>query len=522
VVNVVVFLVASCGSVDVPPEETAYYREQVEIAQAAPRKPEARVEAQALREAAGKLEARGAAEAERIRRAGETEGLLDVESPDARAFLAELADPTRAEDALGKTLLSADRAYLAAYALNPDVAAARASWAASVRMYEQASYLEDLLLRYGAFTRFATQPVAGAAMREAAFPYPGLLALKGEMVDREVAMAREMARMRLRDVLVAVSKSWHEAVHHVEELRIREDQLSIAKRMVETARVRVASGTSPQAELLEMESEVAMAENDRQHALTSLARARAELSTLLGRDPSAPLVLPGELHEVPTQEISDVQPLLELAHDYSPEIRIARAEVGRTAAAIRMAEAMLFAPPAPGAVVAGATMSGASSGSAATQGMDTSMDGGAQSTQPGLPPRDPPPAAAPGAFGADVAWVAELRERHASLQRALEETIRATERRVISAHYELEAQRRMYLVAAKSTEPLAAQAVEERLRLYESGRAEFAELMAAFRRHLDAAHDAVAARHDFFMADAMLWMAIGARPEVVASAGGPR
>ena len=61
--------------------------------------------------------------------------------------------------------------------------------------------------------------------------------------------------------------------------------------------------------------------------------------------------------------------------------------------------------------------------------------------------------------------------------------------------------------------------VEERLTLYEAGRGEFAELVASMRRRLDAAHDAVAARHDYFMAQAMLWMAVGARPELVRGAG---
>jgi outer membrane protein TolC len=78
----------------------------------------------------------------------------------------------------------------------------------------------------------------------------------------------------------------------------------------------------------------------------------------------------------------------------------------------------------------------------------------------------------------------------------------------------------MYKVAAKSTEPLSSQAVEERLRLYESGRTEFADLAAAMRRRQTAAHDAVAARHDWFMGRAMLWMAIGARPELASGGEG--
>jgi len=390
---------------------------------------------------------------------------------------------------LATTPLDVERALLAAYARNADVAAARANWTATTLMYEQATYLEDTLSRYSALTRTATPAVGATPMRETAFPYPGVVALKGEMIDREVAMAREMTRMRLRDVVVATSKAWHVAVHHGDELKIRDEMLSLAKRAAEATRARVASGKSPQAELLEMESEVATAENDRQHAVTSLARARAELNTLLARDPGAPLVLSAHLHENPPAEAAPVEPLLALARRYSPEIRIAQAEAARSTAAIRMSESMIFAAPAPGSVASAAPMS------------------------------DAPPSGAPAAFGPDVAWIAEMKARHVALERAAEESVKAAERRVLAAHDEMEAQRRMYVLAAKSAEPLSAQAVEERLKLYEAGRGDFGELVAALRRRLDAAHDAVAARHDYFMGEAMLWMAVGARPELVRDAG---
>jgi outer membrane protein TolC len=469
-----------CAATPIPPAETPYYAEQLAIARAAPAAPAPGAEAAALREAASKLEVRAAAESDRIRRGDETEGLLDVEAPAAREFLAKLADAARAEEVLATTPLDVEHAFLAVYARNPDVAAARADWSASLRAYETANYLEDLLLRYSAFTRAATPSVGAAPMRESAFPYPGLVALKGEMIDREVAIARETARMRLRDALVAASRAWHVAVHQGEEAAIRGEQLSLAKRLVESARARVASGRSPQAEVLDMEAEVATAENERRQAESSLARARAELNTLLARDPQAPLTLHEHLHADPPEEATPVEPLLELARRWSPEIRVARAEAARSAAAIRMSEATLFAAATPDA-----------------------MKGG----EPATP-----------AFGADAAWLAELRERHVALQRAAEEAVKAAERRVLDAHFEMDARRRAYLVAAKHAEPLSRQSVGERQRLYESGRAEFADLVASYRRRLDAEHDAVAARHDYFLAEATLWTAVGARPELVRAA----
>jgi outer membrane protein TolC len=317
-------------------------------------------------------------------------------------------------------------------------------------------------------------------MKNEAFPYPGVVALRAEMIDRESEMARETTRMRLRDALVAAADAYHVAVHHGEELKLRDEELALADRLVAATKARVATGSSPQAELLSMEIERANAENDRAHAATSLARSRAELNSLLARDVAAPLDLSPHERETPPADAAPVAPLLALARRYAPEIRMARAEAARDAAALKMAERMLSAPPAPGETMVGE------------------------------------PSAA--AFGADVAWVERLRERHAALERAAEEAVRATERRVLAANDAMEAQRRMYVVASTTAAPLAAQAVEEQKRLYESGRGGAADLIAAYRRHLDARHDAVAARHDYLRARAELWAAVGARPELVRDA----
>jgi cobalt-zinc-cadmium efflux system outer membrane protein len=469
-VSAVNVLVVGCASVELPPAETPYYREQLALARAAT---PAKVgdEAAVLREATAKLQARAAAET--ARGADDAEGLIDLASPAAREFAAKLADPKTAETTLATTVLDLDRLAIAVHARNPDVAAARAEVAAATRMYEQATYVEDLRLRYAAF---ATPSMGGAA-----FPYPGVVALRGEMIDREVAMAREMSRMRLRDAVVAAAKAYHVSTHHEEELKIRDELLALADRLVAAARTNVASGMAPQAELLEMESERAMAANEREHAVTALARARGELNTLLARDPAAPLLLSPHEHHVPPDEAVAVEPFLALARRWSPEVRVARAQAERAAAAIRMAEAMLLAKPAPGVASRGET---------------------------------PAPNAS---LAGDVAWLAELRERRASLERAAEEAVRAAERRVLDAHYEMEAQRRMFVTAKKTAEPLAAQAAQERARLYEAGRGEAMDLVAAYKRRLDAAHDVAQSRHDYLAAEAALWSATGARPEVLAS-----
>ncbi len=521
-----------------PAGDTPYAREQIELARAAP-PVRPHDEARALRDAAAALEP-SAVEARRgIEAAEEAEGLLDLAAPGAREVVAKVRDRETGEAFLSAAPLDLETVLLATYARNPDVEAARATWRSTVRLYDQATYLEDVLLRYRAFARFATTPVASKAMGEAAFPYPGVVALKGAMIAAEVRMAREDTRMRLRDALASAAMAYVEAAAREEEARQRAELVGLADRMLTAARARVRTGTATQAELLEAEAERAMLENDRVQTLAAESEAKARLNTLLARDPTAPISL-RPLSDPPA-ETPALAPLLALAERFAPEPRMARAESERTAIAIRMAEAMLFAVPPPGAL-AGLGMSRDASTSmgpatdrapvgprtAAGGGMGTAMTSGARaaggsetaSAGDSMPPSGEsastaPAPAVPAALGADLAWVAELRERRVSLDRKVEEASRTAARRVVEAHLALDTARRMYALTVAKTIPLATQAVEERMRLYESGRATFSEVFESLRRVVEARLGAVSARRMYAEAEAKTWMAAGARPSVV-------
>ncbi len=483
-VNAALLALAGCAATPIPPEETPYFREQSAAAHAA-RPAAAGDEAQVLAHAARALETRAAEAAAAVADDDEAAGLLDLDAPGARAFVAALERQEDAEAALAAEPLPLERVLLAVFARSPDVAAARARRRSVIASFDQATYLEDLLLRYDAFARLASPVVGGGRMRGSAFPYPGLVALKGEMLDSEVTMAREDARMRVRDVLAAAAMAFHDLAHATDELRIREEQLAVDERVLAATRARVETGRAPQAELLEMEAERAVAANAVADSLAKAARARGVLNTYLRRDVGAPLRLAPTAD--PPAAAPPVEPLLAALAETSPEVRMARAAERRTAAAVRMGEVMLFAAPAPGAV-----------------GGDTMRDGAV----PGAPP----------AFGPDVAWIDELRERRAALAHAAGEALLRARRDVLGAQLARDTACRAFALAEQSSAPLSRDALEERIRLYEAGRSGFAELGAAIGRHLDAEDAAAAARHDYGRAEAAVWMAAGARTGAGAAA----
>lgn len=518
--------------------ETPFAREQLARARAALPSP-SRDDARVLRDAAALLAA-GAAEARRgIDTAEEAEGLLDLSDPGVRERILRLRDRTGGDALLGAAPLDLETVLLATYARNPDVEAARATWRSTMRMFDQATYLENVLLRYRSFARSATAPVAARKMGESAFPYPGVVALKGEMIATEVRMAREDARMRLRDAMAASAMAYVDASARDEEATLRVELVALADRMLEATRARIGAGTATQGEFLEAQAERSMLENERVQALAAAAEAKARLNTLLARDPVTPIAV-RKLAD-PSPETPALAPLLEMAGRYAPEPRMARAEAERTALAIRMAEAMLFAAPPPGTLArvgmpggGGAEMGGESqempSGAArppvapsarmtGRMGSGAGPGGGVSempvpTSPPGEGPALTPPPAPDAVLGQDLAWVAELRHRKAALDRKVEEVSLAVERRVVEAHLALDGARRMHALAATSLIPLTTQAVEERLRRYQSGGSEVAEVFDALRRTVDARLSAISARRMYAESLAKGFMAAGARPTV--------
>ena len=99
--------------------------------------------------------------------------------------------------------------------------------------------------------------------------------------------------MRL-DVRVRVHKAFDDLLLAKDEMRIHDQHVAIARQAIEAARIKYTVGKVPQQDMLKA-----------QVALTRLAEhmirfdhdadlARARLNTLLGRDPDAPLRVPGE------------------------------------------------------------------------------------------------------------------------------------------------------------------------------------------------------------------------------------
>ncbi len=147
---------------------------------------------------------------------------------------------------------------------------------------------------------------------------PGKRGLRSSVVEQEVSVAKAMLDAKRLEVLTKARKAYYDLLLNRDELRIHDEQITIARQGLQAARIKYTVGNVPQQDVLKA-----------QIALTRLADhlimlrqtgqlARATLNTLIGRDPAAPIEVAGEYK--PLAVLPSVAELKNLAVAHRPEL----------------------------------------------------------------------------------------------------------------------------------------------------------------------------------------------------------
>jgi len=159
-------------------------------------------------------------------------------------------------------------------------------------------------------------------------PGPGKRALRTSLAESDVDVAKaQLDQVRL-DVRIRVRKAFEDMLRAQEEMRVHDQHVAIANQAIEAARIKYAVGKVPQQDILKA-----------QVALTRLAEhmirfdqdadlARANLNTLLARDPAAPLTVAGDYAVL--GPLPQAQALQEQAVRSRPDLVAARVAAARS------------------------------------------------------------------------------------------------------------------------------------------------------------------------------------------------
>lgn len=357
-----------------------------------------------------------------------------------------------------------------AYQRNPTIQAASQAFQAALQRYPQGAYLEGILSQYNAFTKRLNLLLGGMQpqkqMVDAEWPFPGLVSLRGDLIQTDVDIAKQDYSIALRDIFSQTKKVFHELVYIDHAIEITKENQDLLNQMLEVVSQKFETGDAAYNNVIK--ARVALSKLT--DALITLEdqrqTANARLNTLLNREPHAPI---GSLSSPPIKPVKfNIEQLYALAKQYRQEISQMKSKVKRVRLLVEMAKQMNRPDPTLGA-----------SYFQDRSGLLVGSDPDGMTFQPA--PRQP---LRPW-FGQREAFIAEMQMRKQEMTNKLKSVENQSLFEVKSSHFSLDAAYRESELYRTTLIPEAKQSLEVAETDYQGARTDFIDYLDAQRTWLD-------------------------------------
>lgn len=217
----------------------------------------------------------------------------------------------------GSVPLTLDDAERIAFAGNLEIAVAARRVAMAEANVPAAGALDDPEAMYRGWGVPLSQPwnynlAQNMFMLTQALPGPGKRGLRTAVAGSDVSVVKDdLAATRLH-VKVEVRKAFYNLLEAQDELRIHDEHVDIAQQAIEAARIRYTVGKVPQQDILKAQLGLTRLGEHMIRFDRDADVAKAQLNTLLGRDPGMPLRIQGDFGvqtTLPSQDSLDQQSL---------------------------------------------------------------------------------------------------------------------------------------------------------------------------------------------------------------------
>lgn len=413
-----------------------------------------------------------------------------------QALAGAAADPDEAGKALGDGF-SLQTLEALTLLRSPMVKAKEAETRAALEVFGQAEQIDAVLRRYAALT--ATSMAGPGGMPAATdFPFPAVLALKGQIVGEEVRAARERLEAARRDSVTAARAAYWELVYVGQAAEVTTRMFELLEDLGRSVEARYESGQTSFQDVVRVRIE--------REKLREVLRTLAEERLNRAAEIRGLLALPPEI-EVGTPAFRELRGTLPAQRDLEAralarrqEVRAADAMVARMERMLELVETMTY----PGFDLGLTTAPrgfGAPSGDGPGMG-DTADVPGERVGAVAQPPIRP-------LLAADQAYVSEIRQRIAAL-RSEQEAVRAeTLVGVRNAWFATDRARREEALFATKVVGLSQSALEASLQGYAAGKVAFSDLLESYAGWFEASLARERARADIGIARAGLEAAVG-------------
>ncbi len=236
-----------------------------------------------------------------------------------------------------------DSLVSAAFERNPGLSSAKKNWTAALEKYTQATQLDNILRQYQAFikdldTKVSRMPQKASVFQK--FPFPGTLTLKGDIVTKEVELAREKYLITLRDLITDIKNTYYELLYTGHAIQITAENLKLLKYLETVAYIKYKTGEAGYSDVVKVQTRISKLDDDlttwREYKHTVVA----ELNKFLNLPPQFPLGAPAEVELRDTK--FTLQQLIDMGLKSQQEIKIIQLKIDKTNLAIELAEKKFY------------------------------------------------------------------------------------------------------------------------------------------------------------------------------------
>lgn len=218
-----------------------------------------------------------------------------------------------------------------ALARNPELVAVRKQWEAATNRIAQARSLDDPTLFVELFnapkTFNVTQTQNSIFGLSQSFPFPGKLALKGDVASRSADMMGQSVRAKERELIARLKQIYYDLFLADKAIQIHHEQINLLKQFFEIANAKFRAGKGAQVDVLKAQVELSVLHEKLPVLEQRRQTAQAMLNTLLDQDPRFPLASPQPPYE--GRFNLDFEDLYRAAATARPELKAAELAVQR-------------------------------------------------------------------------------------------------------------------------------------------------------------------------------------------------
>ena len=221
---------------------------------------------------------------------------------------------------------------------NPDLKSKKLAWQSLIQQYPQAVALNDPRIAYTESinpieTRLGPQDRVLSLNQK--IPFKGKLGLKGELVKKDISMAKVRYQKASRDLIVAIKKSFFELVYIENAIRLSLQNKRVLERITHIVTTGYATSASTLNDVAKAQSQYAQVSYDVQLLEELRTTEKTRLNTLLNRQPEQRFNI-NPYARVPAEFKHSLTSLYQWA-DKNEELKIAEFAVQKSAVQTKLA-----------------------------------------------------------------------------------------------------------------------------------------------------------------------------------------